>query len=278
MYSAIFLPQSFLSLSLPTSKCFHVSAQLGPSKQGINGTRVNRKAMEVKVVWKDIVLITTSYIVLQTSIHSSFRHSSEKSRKLLVFIDSRVRRFENPTDDNKLAFPVLYHLPELAQTHVHWVSDVIQPSHPLLSPASPAFNFPSIRVFSNESALRIRWTKYCSFSFSIRPFNEYSGLISFRTDWLDFLAVQGTVKSLLKHQSSKASNLWHSAFFIIQCSHPYMTTGKTIALMRQTFLGKLMFLLFNMPSMLVIAFLPRSKHLLISFLQSPSAWILEPKS
>ena len=136
--------------------------------------------------------------------------------------------------------------------------------------------FHSIRVFSNESALRIRWSKYWSFSFSISPSNEYSGLISFRMDWLDLLAVQGTLKSLLQHHSSKASILRCSVFFIVQLSHPHMTTGKTIALIRWTFVGKVMSLLFNMLSRLVIAFLPRSKHLLILWLQSPSAVILEP--
>ena len=136
--------------------------------------------------------------------------------------------------------------------------------------------FPSIRVFSNESALHIRWPKYWSFSFSISPSNEYPGLSSFRMDWLDLLAVQGTLKSLLQHHSSKASILWCSAFFIVQLSHPYMTTGKTIGLTRRTFAGKVISLLFNMLSRLVIIFLPRSKHLLISWLQSPSAVILEP--
>ena len=139
--------------------------------------------------------------------------------------------------------------------------------------------FPSIRVFSNESVLRIRWLKYWSFSFSISPSSEYSGLVSFRIDWLDLLAVQGTLKSLLQHHSSKAPILQHSAFFIVQLSHPYMTTAKTIALTRQTFVGKVMSLLFNMLPRLVIAFLPRSKCLLISWLQSPSAVILElPKN
>ena len=137
--------------------------------------------------------------------------------------------------------------------------------------------FPSIRVFSNESALRIRWSKYWSFSFSIRPSNEHPGLISFRMVWLDLLAIQGTLKSLLQHHSSKASTLRHSAFFIVQFSHPYMTTGKTIVLTRQTFLGKVGSLLFNMLSRLVITFLPRSKRLLISWLQSPPAVILEPR-
>ena len=135
---------------------------------------------------------------------------------------------------------------------------------PLLLPPSI---FPNIRVFSNESVLHIRWPKYWSFSCSISPSNEYSGLISFRMDWLDLLVAQGTLKSLLQHHSSKASTLPHSAFFIVQLSHPYVTTGKTIAVTRQTFVGKVMSLLFNMLSGLVIAFLPRSKRLLISWLQ-----------
>ena len=138
--------------------------------------------------------------------------------------------------------------------------------------------FPSIRVFSNESVPCIRWPKYWSFSFSISPSNEYSGLISFRMDWLALLAVQGTLKSLLQHHSSKPSILWCSVFFILQLSHPYTTRGKTIALTRWNFVGKTMSLLFNMLSKLVIVFLPRSKHLLISWLQSPSAVILEPKT
>ena len=136
--------------------------------------------------------------------------------------------------------------------------------------------FPSIRVFSNKSVLRSRWPKYWSFSFSIIPSNEYSGLISFRMDWLGLLAVQGTLKSLLQHHSSKASILQHSAFFMVQLSHPYVTTGKTIALTRWTFVGKVMSLLFNMRSRLIIAFVPRSKRLLISWLQSPPTVILEP--
>ena len=147
----------------------------------------------------------------------------------------------------------------------------------LSSPSLPAFNLSSIRVFSNELALHIRWPEYWSFSFSISPSNEYSGLISFRIGWLDLLAVHGTLKSVLQHHSSKASILRCSAFFIVQLSHPYMTTGKTIALTRWTFHGKVMSLLFNMLCRFVIAFLPRSKRLLISWLQSPSAVILEPK-
>ena len=137
--------------------------------------------------------------------------------------------------------------------------------------------FPSIRVFSNESALRIMWPNYWSFSFNISPSNEHSGLVSFKMDWLDLLAVQGTLKSLLQHHNSKASILRHSAFFIVQLSHPYKTTGKAIALTRRTFIGKVMSLLFNMLSRLVITFLPRSKRLLISWPQAPSAVVLEPR-
>ena len=146
--------------------------------------------------------------------------------------------------------------------------------HPLL--LLPSI-FPSISIFSNKPALRIRWPKYWSFSFSIGPSNEYAGLISFGMDWLDLLGVQWTLKTLLQHHSSKASILRWSAFFIVQLSHPYMTTGKTIALTRWMFFGKVTSLLFNMLSRLVITFLPRSKRLLISWLQSPSAVILEPK-
>ena len=147
--------------------------------------------------------------------------------------------------------------------------------HALLLPPSI---IPSIRVFSSESALNIRWPKYWSFSFSISPSNEYSGLISCKMDWLDLLAVQGTLKSLFQHHSSKASILWHAAFFIVQPLHPYMTTGKTIALTRQIFVGKVMSLFLNTLSRLVITFLPRSKCLLISWLQSPSAVILKPQN
>ena len=172
--------------------------------------------------------------------------------------------------------PVHHHLPEFTQIHVHRVSDAIQPSHPLLSPFLLPPIPPSIRVFSNESTLRVRWPKYWSFSFSIIPSKEIPGLISFKMDWLDLLAAQGTLKTLLQHHSPKASILRHSAFFTVQLSHPYMTTGKTIALTRWTFVGKEMTLLLNMLSRLVITLLPRSKRLLISWLQSPSAVILEP--
>ena len=174
-------------------------------------------------------------------------------------------------------FPVHHQLPEPTQTHVHHVRDAIQSSHPLLSRSPPAFNLPSIRVFSNQSILPIRCPKYWSFSLSISPSNEYSGLVFFSIDWLNLLAVQGTLKSLLQHHSSKASILQCSAFFIVQLSHPYYkTTGKTVALTRRTFLCKVIFLLCNMMCRLVIAFRPRSKRLLISWLQSPSAVILEP--
>ena len=157
-------------------------------------------------------------------------------------------------------------------------TESVMPSnyHILCHSFLPPSVFPSIRIFSNESFLHIRWPKYWSFSLSISPSNEYPGLISFRVDWLDLLAVKGTLKSLLQHHSSKGSLLQHSALFIVQLSNPYMTTGKTIALTRQTFVDKVMSLLFNMLSRLVIAFFPRIKHLLISWLQSPSAMILDP--
>ena len=174
-------------------------------------------------------------------------------------------------------YPVHHQLPEFTQTHVDQVGDpsshLIFCRPLLLLPPIP----PSVRVFSNESTLRMRWPKYWSFSFSIIPSNEHTGLISFRMDWLDLLAVQGTLKSLLHHHSSKASILQCSAFFTVQLSHPYMTTGKTMALTRWTFVDKVVSQLFNMLFRLVITFLPRSKHLLISWLQSPSAVIWEPQ-
>ena len=160
----------------------------------------------------------------------------------------------DPMNHSMPGLPVHHHLLEFIQTHVHWVGDAIQPFHPL-SPSPPTFNLSSIRVFSNESVLHIRWPKYWSFSFSISSSNEHPGVISFRMDWLDLLAVQGTLESLLQHHSSKASVLGRSAFFIVQLSHPYKTTGKTIALTSWTFVDKVMSLLFNMLSRLVIAFL-----------------------
>ena len=183
----------------------------------------------------------------------------------------------DPMNHSTPGLPVHHQLLESTQTHVHWVGDAIQPSHPLSSPSPPALNLSRIRVFSNESALHIRWPKYWSFSFNISPSNKHPGPISFRMDWLDLLAVQGTHKCLLQHHSSKTSILLCSTFFIVQLSHPYMTTGKTIALTRRTFVGKVMSLLLNMLARLVITFLPRSTRLLISWLQSPSAVILEPK-
>ena len=164
-------------------------------------------------------------------------------------------------------FPVHYQLLEFTQAHVHRVSDAIQSSHPLSSPSPPALNLSQHQVFNNES---IRWPKYGSFSFSINPFSKYSGLISFRIDQLDLVAVQGTLKSLLQHHSSKASILQHSAFFIVQLSHPYITTGKTIALTRWTFVGKVMSLFLNMLSRLVITSLPRSSSVRFSSFQSLS--------
>ena len=174
-------------------------------------------------------------------------------------------------------FPVFYDLPEFVQIHVHSVGDAIQPSHPLSSPSPPAPNPSQHQGLFQESTLCMRWPKYWSFSFSISLSKEHSGLISFRIDWFDLLAVQENLKSLLQHHSSKASVLLLSAFFTFQLSHPYMTTGKTIALNRWTFVGKVISLLFNMLSRLVITFFPRSKHLLISWLQSPSAVIWETK-
>ena len=174
-------------------------------------------------------------------------------------------------------FPVYHQLPGPTQIHVHWVSDASNHlilCHPLLLPTSI---FPSIRVVFNDSVFHIRWAKFWSFNFSISHSNEYSGLISFRIDWLDLLAVQGSLRSLLQHHISKASVPWYSAFFIVQLSHPYMTMGKTIALTRWNLVGKVMSLLFNMLSRLVIVFLLRSKRLLISWLQSTSAVNLEPK-
>ena len=169
----------------------------------------------------------------------------------------------DPMNCSTPGFSVHHHLPEFTQTHVHRVGDAIQSSHPLSSPSPPAPNPSQHQSFSNESTLHMKWPKYWSFSFNIIPSKEIPGLI-FRMDWLDILAVQRTLKSLLQHHSSKTS-LQRSAFFSVRLSHPYMTTGKTIALTRCTFVGKVMSLLFNMLSRLVITFLPRSKHLLISW-------------
>jgi len=173
--------------------------------------------------------------------------------------------------------PVHHQLREFTQTHVHGVSDATQPFHPLSTPSPPAPNPSQHQSYSNESTLRMRWPMYWSFSLSISPSKEHLGLVSFRMDWLDLLAVQGTLKSLLQHHSSKASILRRSAFFTVQLSHPYMTTGKIIALTRRTFVGKVMSLLLNMLSRLVITFLPKSMCILISWLQSPFVVILEPR-
>ena len=185
----------------------------------------------------------------------------------------RIRWLVGITDSMDMSLSKLL---EFTQTLVHWATDAsnhLSLCQPLLLPPSI---FLSIRVFSNESALRIRWPKYWSFSFNISPYNEHSELISFWIDWLDLLAVQGTLKSLLQHHSSKAFILLCSAFLTVQLSHPYMTTGKTIALTRRTLVGKVMSLLLNILSRLVITFLPRSKRLLISWLQSPSARFWSP--
>ena len=183
----------------------------------------------------------------------------------------------DPMNCSTPGLPIHHHLLEFTQ--LTSIESVMPSSHPilcrplLLLPPIP----PSIRVFSKESTLHMRWPKYWSFSFSITASKQHPGLISFRMDWLELLAVQGTLKSILQHHSSKASILWCSAFFTLQLSHPYMTTGKTIAVTRWTFVGKVISLLLNMLSRLVITFLPRSKRLLISWLQSPSAVILEPQ-
>ena len=212
------------------------------------------------------------------------RYSQDSSVILLHFyqfssVAQSCPTLWDPMNRSTPGFPVHYHLPEFTQRLMS-IESVMPSSHLILSrpflllPPIP----PSIRVFSNESTLCMRWPKYWSFGFSIIPSKEIPGLISFRMDWVDLLAVQGTLKSLLQHHSSKASILRCSAFFTVQLSHPYMTTGKTIALTRRTLVSKVMFLLLNMLSRLVITFLPRSKRLLISWLHSPSAVILESQS
>ena len=183
----------------------------------------------------------------------------------------------DPMNCSTPGLPVHHQLPEFTQTHVHWVGDAIQPSHHLSAPSPPGPHPSQHQSLFQWVTLHMRWPKYWSSNFSISPSKEHLELISFRMDWLDLLAVQGTLKSLFQHHSSKASILRCSAFFTVQLSHPYMTTGKTTALTRWTFVGKAMSPLFNMLSRLVITFLPRSKRLLISWLQSPSAVILEPK-
>ena len=244
-----------------------------------NPTQLNRK--KKKTHWLKNGQRNWTDFFSKESIHTASRYMERCSTSQIISQFSSVAQscltLCNPMYRSTPGLPVHHQLLEFTETHVHQVSDAMQPSHPLSSPFPPAPNPSSIRVSSNESTLRIRWPKYSSFSFSISPSKEIPGLISFRMDWLDLLAVQGTLKSLLQYHSSKASILQRSAFFIVQLSHPYVTTGKTIALTRRTFVDKVMSLLFNMLSMLVITFLPRSKHLLISWLQSPSAVILEPQ-
>ena len=212
----------------------------------------------------------TVCLILTHSVCSFFQFSSVQSL-------SRVRLFATPWIAARQASLSITN--SQSSPKLMFIKSVMPSSHLifcrplLLLPPIP----PSIRVFSNESTLPMRWSKYCSFSLSISPSNEHPGLISFRMDWLDLLAVQGTLRSLVQHHSSKASSLQCSAFFTVQLSYPYMTTGKTIALTSQTFVGKVISLLLNMLSRLVITFIPRSKCLLISWLQSPSAVILEPQ-
>ena len=208
------------------------------------------------------------------------------SRCKPLYISSVGSILRDPMNRSMPGLLVHHQLPEFIQTHVHRVGDAIQPSHPLLSPSPSALNlslffFSALNLSQHQSLYQ--WVssshqvaKVLSFSFNISPSNEHPGLISFRMDWLDLLAVQGTLKSLRQHHSSEASILWRSAFFKVQLSHPYITTGKTIALTRRTFVGKVMSLLLNMLSRLVITFLPRSKRLLISWPQSQSAVILDP--
>ena len=184
----------------------------------------------------------------------------------------------NPMNRSMPGLPVHHQLLESTQTHVQWVSDAIQPSYPLSSPSPPTFNPSQHQGLFKWVTLCIKWPKYWSFSLNISPSNEYSGLISFTMDWLDLLAVQGTLKNLLQHHSSKASILQHSALFIIQLSHPYMTTGKTIALTRWTFVGKVMSLFFNMLSRLVITFLPRSRVFSFHSCGHHLQWFWSPKN
>ena len=183
----------------------------------------------------------------------------------------------DPVNRSTPGLPVHHQFLEFTQNHVHWVGDTIQPSHPLPSPSPPELNLSQHQGLFKWVSSSHQVTKYWSFSFSISPSNKHPGLFSFMMDWLDLLAVQGTLKSLLQHHSSKASTLWRSAFFTVQVSHPYMTTGKIIALTRWTFVGKVVSLLLNMLSRLVITFLPRSKRLLISWLHHHLQWFWSPE-
>ena len=244
--------------------------------------RVAGECWLLLLVLKMLIIVFSNHLLLKESC-TIFSHNEKPHSYLVVLysllagsVDYHSVQFSlvaqlcstlcNPMDCSTPGLPVHHQLPEFTQTHVHWVGDAIQPAHPLSSPSPPAFIFSSIRLFSNESVLHSRWPKYWSFSFSISPSNEYSGLIAFMMDLLNLLEVERTLQSLLQHHSSKASILSCSAFFIVQLSHPYMTTGKTTVLTRQTFVGKVVPLLFNMLSGLFITFLLRRKRLSISCL------------
>ena len=271
-----------MSESLPLHELQHASFPSFTISQSL------LRFMSVELVMLSNHLILCCPLLLLPSIFPIIRFFSYESALCIGWLKywsysinsvqslSRVWLFATPYTTARQASLFITQFPKFTQIHVHWVGDAIQPSHPLPSPSPPAFKLSQHQIFSNESILCIRWPKYWHFSLSISPANEYSGLISFSMDWLDLLAVQGTLKNLLQHHSSKASILWHSAFFIVHLSHPYMTIGKTIALTRQTFVGKVMSLLFNMLFRLIITFLSGSKCLLISWMQSPSAVILEP--
>ena len=205
------------------------------------------------------------------------RRNSLLSRAFVVVQSLSCVTLCDPIDSRKIGFPVLHYLLELTQTHIHWVSDAIQPSYPLSHPSAFAFSLSQHQGLFQWVDSSHQLAIVLEFQLQHQSSNEYSGLISLRIDWFDLLAVHGTLKSLLQHHSLKASILWSSAFIMVQLSHPYMTTGKTIALTRWTFVSKVLSLLFNMLSRFVTAFLPRSNHLLISCLQSLSSVILEPK-
>ena len=217
---------------------------------------------------KSLKYIHTSYEIEFLFSYNFFLSCSVTQSLLTLF---------NPMDCSTPGFLVLHYLPEFAQIHVHWVGDAIQPSHPLSPLSLPAFNLSQHQGLFQWVGCSHQVAKVLELQLQHSPSNEYSGLISFRIDWFDLPAIQGTLKSLLQHHSSKTLIFQHSSFSMVQLSHPYMTTGKTIALTRWTFVGKVMSLLFNTLSRFVIVFLPRSKHFLVSWLQSPSTVILEPK-
>ena len=220
---------------------------------------------------------TSNLICLPEEVSMDLQTHSKKKVVQFSSVSQSRPTLCNPMDCSMSGLPVHHQLSEFTQTHVHWVGDAIQPSHPLSSPSPPAFTLSQHQGLFKWVSSSHQVAKVMEFQLQHQSSNEHSGLISFRIDLLDLLAVQGTLKSLLQHHSSKTSILRHSAFFILQLSHPYTTTGKTIALTRRTLVGKVMSLLFSMLSRWVITFLPRSKRLLISWLQSPSAVILEPK-